>query len=184
MPRFLIFRLSCFHLLMYDFMNGQKPTYYQSHMLRRWYFIKKWQNSEFPGLKTPSVKRFQFDWIWNYYRSISGSNLQLGEVQHSFGYGGTGKAAENCVFKNYGSRFGVGDILGCYLVSFRLAVEPNEMIKSHLWLTASLFFVQQLEIFVPTTQTTIFKLIVQIIFALVINETREWRVGRRPHSIC
>ena len=127
---------------------------------------------------------FSVDWIWNYYRSISGSNLQLGEVQHSFGYGGTGKAAENCVFKNYGSRFGVGDILGCYLVSFRLAVEPNEMIKSHLWLTASLFFVQQLEIFVPTTQTTIFKLIVQIIFALVINETREWRVGRRPHSIC
>lgn len=82
---------------------------------------------------------FSVDWIWNYYRSISGSNLQLGEVQHSFGYGGTGKAAENCVFKNYGSRFGVGDILGCYLVSFRLAVEPNEMIKSHLWLTASLF---------------------------------------------
>ena len=48
-------------------------------------------------------------------RSVSSSDLQLGEVRHSYGYGGTGKISEDCKFKNYGKKFGQGDVIGCYL---------------------------------------------------------------------
>ena len=43
------------------------------------------------------------------------SDLQLGEVKNSFGYGGTGKISDNCKFLSYGKTFGVGDVIGCYL---------------------------------------------------------------------
>ena len=48
---------------------------------------------------------------------MPGSNLQLGEIKHSYGYGGTAKISENCNFKNYGVLFGVGSVVGAYLVS-------------------------------------------------------------------
>ena len=49
------------------------------------------------------------------FRSLNGSDLQLGEVKNSFGYGGTGKISDNCKFQSYGKTFGVGDVIGCYL---------------------------------------------------------------------
>ena len=55
------------------------------------------------GHKGQSFKRCLFLFILlSSLRSTKGSNLQLGEVKQSFGYGGTAKIAENCVFKNYG----------------------------------------------------------------------------------
>ena len=48
-------------------------------------------------------------------RSVSDSDLQLGEVKLSFGYGGTGKISEDCKFRSYGRRWGLGDVVGCYL---------------------------------------------------------------------
>jgi len=47
--------------------------------------------------------------------SVSASDLQLGEVEHSYGYGGTAKVSENLEFRSYGVKFGAGDVIGCYL---------------------------------------------------------------------
>ena len=43
--------------------------------------------------------------------------LSLGEVPHSFGYGGTGKSSTNSKFETYGEPYGPGDVIGCFLVS-------------------------------------------------------------------
>lgn len=48
-------------------------------------------------------------------RSVKDSDLQLGEVKNSYGYGGTSKISDNCKFQSYGKPFGVGDVVGCYL---------------------------------------------------------------------
>ena len=47
--------------------------------------------------------------------SLAGTDLQLGETKLSFGYGGTGKKSENNKYTAYGCKFGVGDVVGCYL---------------------------------------------------------------------
>ncbi|XP_029643153.1 heterogeneous nuclear ribonucleoprotein U-like protein 1 isoform X2 [Octopus sinensis] len=47
--------------------------------------------------------------------STDASNLQLGEVPLSHGYGGTGKASTDCKFKDYGEKFGSGDVITSYL---------------------------------------------------------------------
>lgn len=39
-----------------------------------------------------------------------------GEELKAFGYGGTGKAASKCRFKDYGARFTEGDVVTAYLV--------------------------------------------------------------------
>ena len=49
--------------------------------------------------------------------SVQTSSLQLGEDAFSYGYGGTAKASAGCKFFDYGIAFGVGDVVGCYLVS-------------------------------------------------------------------
>ena len=41
--------------------------------------------------------------------------MQLGEVKNSYGFGGTSKVSEDCKFRNYGQKFGQGDVVGCYL---------------------------------------------------------------------
>ena len=51
--------------------------------------------------------------------------MQLGEVKNSFGFGGTAKAAESCKFKNYGCKFGVGDVVGAYLVFIEYYQSPK-----------------------------------------------------------
>ncbi len=48
------------------------------------------------------------------------AGMQLGEEPESWGYGGTGKKSVNCSFVNYGGQFGVGDVVGCYLVGREL----------------------------------------------------------------
>lgn len=40
-----------------------------------------------------------------------------GEEAKSFGYGGTGKAATECKFEDYGQQFTAGDVITAYLVS-------------------------------------------------------------------
>ena len=49
--------------------------------------------------------------------SVNESSLQLGEDIRSYGFGGTGKSSRNSQFSNYGSKYGVGDVIGCYLVN-------------------------------------------------------------------
>ena len=49
--------------------------------------------------------------------SVESSSLQLGTEPLSYGYGGTAKISTNNKFQNYGRRFGLGDVIGCYLVS-------------------------------------------------------------------
>ena len=51
------------------------------------------------------------------WSSVSAS-MQLGEEPFSWGYGGTGTKSLNCKFTKYGQQFGVGDVIGCYLVSY------------------------------------------------------------------
>ena len=43
------------------------------------------------------------------------TNQISGEEPNSYGYGGTSKFSSNNKFKNYGEKFGVGDVLSCLL---------------------------------------------------------------------
>ncbi|CAE1331790.1 HNRNPUL1 [Acanthosepion pharaonis] len=47
--------------------------------------------------------------------STDATSLQLGEEPLSHGYGGTGKASTDCKFKDYGEKFGTGDVITAYL---------------------------------------------------------------------
>ena len=49
--------------------------------------------------------------------SVASATMQLGEEPFSWGYGGTGMKSLNCKFAKYGQQFGVGDVIGCFLVS-------------------------------------------------------------------
>lgn len=51
----------------------------------------------------------------------------LGEEAKSFGYGGTGKAATECKFEDYGQQFTAGDVITAYLVS-ALSVHPMDLV--------------------------------------------------------
>ena len=44
--------------------------------------------------------------------------VTVGEEPLSYGYGGTAKASVDCKFRDYGQKFGNGDVLTCYAVSF------------------------------------------------------------------
>ena len=39
-----------------------------------------------------------------------------GEEPFSYGYGGTAKISDKCKFRNYGEKFGEGDVIGAYIV--------------------------------------------------------------------
>lgn len=47
--------------------------------------------------------------------SANSTSMQLGEEAKSFGYGGTGKAATECKFEDYGQQFTAGDVITAYL---------------------------------------------------------------------
>jgi ATP-dependent RNA helicase DDX1 len=47
--------------------------------------------------------------------STAAASLDLGKDRMGFGYGGTGKKANNNQFDSYGSPFGKGDTVGCFL---------------------------------------------------------------------
>ncbi|XP_076036256.1 uncharacterized protein LOC143022126 isoform X1 [Oratosquilla oratoria] len=47
--------------------------------------------------------------------SVDDTGLMLGEEPLSYGYGGTAKASSNLKFKDYGIKFGKGDVVGCFL---------------------------------------------------------------------
>lgn len=49
---------------------------------------------------------------------MPGTSLQLGEVKYSYAYESTGKFLTEGKFEDYGITFGVGDVIGAYLVSF------------------------------------------------------------------
>lgn len=42
-------------------------------------------------------------------------SLELGTDHESFGYGGTGKKSHGRKFEDYGERFGMGDVIGCWV---------------------------------------------------------------------
>lgn len=52
--------------------------------------------------------------------SLLNTGLQLGEYQHSFGYESSGRFVTNKQFTEYGAKFGVGDVIGSYLVGFHI----------------------------------------------------------------
>ena len=41
--------------------------------------------------------------------------MELGTDHESFGYGGTGKKSHGRKFEDYGERFGMGDVIGCWV---------------------------------------------------------------------
>ena len=41
----------------------------------------------------------------------------IGEEPYSYGYGGTGKSSVDCMFSDFGKKFGKSDVIGAYLVS-------------------------------------------------------------------
>ena len=47
--------------------------------------------------------------------SVDSASLALGTEPLSFGFGGTGKSSVNNKFLSYGRRYGVGDVIGCYV---------------------------------------------------------------------
>jgi len=47
--------------------------------------------------------------------STNQANLDLGTDAHGFGYGGTGKKSNNRQFDDYGTPFGLNDVIGCAL---------------------------------------------------------------------
>jgi heterogeneous nuclear ribonucleoprotein U-like protein 1 len=49
--------------------------------------------------------------------SVQDAGMQLGEDADSWGYGGTAMKSTKCQFVAYGVTFGVGDVIGCFLVS-------------------------------------------------------------------
>ncbi len=48
--------------------------------------------------------------------SLDSSSLALGTEPFSYGYGGTAKISLGNRFMDYGQKFSVGDVVGCYLV--------------------------------------------------------------------
>lgn len=43
--------------------------------------------------------------------------MVIGEEPLSYGYGGTGKVSVNCKFRDYGTSFGLNDVVTSYIVS-------------------------------------------------------------------
>ena len=54
--------------------------------------------------------------------STSSATMQLGEDNFSWGYGGTGIKSVNSKFSKYGINFGVGDVIGSFLVSLLFTI--------------------------------------------------------------
>lgn len=52
--------------------------------------------------------------------SLPNTGLQLGEFKYSYGYESSGKFVTDKEFSEYGIKYGVGDVVGSYLVSFYL----------------------------------------------------------------
>ena len=65
--------------------------------------------------------------------------MQLGEDAFSYGYGGTGKISEMSKFRDYGIPFGVGDVIGCYLVSIFAKSRILYAFKRAIFFAATLF---------------------------------------------
>lgn len=52
--------------------------------------------------------------------STAESDLQLGECPTSYGYSSVGKKISNNQFEDYGCKFKIEDVIGCYLVRYGL----------------------------------------------------------------
>ena len=62
---------------------------------------------------------FSLFFVHNNYRvgwSVDQTDLGLGEVDNSYGYGGVGKTSSGNKFFSYGEPYGPGDVIGCFLV--------------------------------------------------------------------
>lgn len=64
--------------------------------------------------------------------SLSGTSLQLGEDEHSYGYESTGKFAMNKEFTQFGDPYKLGDVVGAYLNITDEALELRFTINGEL----------------------------------------------------
>ena len=54
--------------------------------------------------------------------SVAETDMTVGESKYSLGYGATGKKVNEGRYENYGETFGVGDVIGCFIVSILLCL--------------------------------------------------------------
>lgn len=74
---------------------------------------KKEEKMEVEEPKTEPLPTHLFRVGW----SLLNTGLQLGEYEHSYCYESSGKFITNKKFEDYGVKFGVGDVIGSFLVS-------------------------------------------------------------------
>jgi ATP-dependent RNA helicase DDX1 len=55
------------------------------------------------------------DGICRFGWSTMAAHLELGKDTHGYGYGGTSMKSWNNTFEKYGTKFGFGDVVGCYI---------------------------------------------------------------------
>ena len=68
--------------------------------------------------------------------SVDQADLGLGEVDNSYGYGGTGKTSSGNKFFSYGEPYGPGDTIGCFLVSI---IQWTKISKKNFCQVAKIF---------------------------------------------
>ncbi len=56
----------------------------------------------------------------------------LGEDNHSFGFGSTGKKVFNNEFECYAESYGPGDVIGCFLVSKHMPASLHVYVLLHI----------------------------------------------------
>ena len=89
---------------------GVRATYGVSRGNKVFFEVKVTNNQNTEHLENePNPHVLRCGW------SVDSASLALGTESLSYGYGGTAKASTNNRFFNYGQRYGLGDVIGCYL---------------------------------------------------------------------
>ena len=65
--------------------------------------------------------------------SVAETDMTVGESKYSLGYGATGKRVNEGRYENYGEPFGIGDVIGCFIVStFPCVIASDGAVKDLL----------------------------------------------------
>ena len=59
--------------------------------------------------------------------SVAETDMTVGESKYSIGYGATGKKVNEGRYDNYGETFGIGDVIGCFIVSMFASLVDNHL---------------------------------------------------------
>lgn len=88
-----------------------------------------------------SVKQFSEEHYLHELRcgwSTAESDLQLGECPFSYAYSSVGKKIADNKFEDYGCKFKIEDVIGCYLVRYyglmRLPIDYSFSHSSRIWI--------------------------------------------------